>query len=163
LYAVVYDDGDGEDLNETEFREARELFNSLENNDKDGTDSDEGKEEYNSDIEISEYLCSDEEDNFLPPPKKLRNQKKSKKAEPDGRGIKPIEADPKKKRIKSKEVDGKQTTAIDVEKLLSMQSKTSVQTKTMALMTEEQKQSIIGTAGKALLAQARKGLRDETM
>jgi hypothetical protein len=55
LYAVVYEDGDGEDLNETEFREACELFISLENSDEDGPDSDDGKEEYNSDIEISEY------------------------------------------------------------------------------------------------------------
>jgi hypothetical protein len=42
-------------------------------------------------------------------------------------------------------------------------SKTSVQSKTIALMTTEQRDSIIETAEKALLAQARKGLCDENM
>jgi hypothetical protein len=50
--------------------------------------------------------------------KKRRNNKKSK------------EAEPKPRRKKSKEVDGKQTKAIDVENFLSMRTKTSVQTKT---------------------------------
>ncbi len=151
LYAIVYEDGDCEDLNEQEFREACELFIALENNDEEMPDTDDGKEEYNSDVEISEYSCSDEEDSFLPPSKKRRTKKQLK------------EAESKPRRKKSKEVDGKETKAIDVEKILSMGSKTSVQTKTMALMTEDQNNSIIGTAEKSLLAQARKGLRDETM
>jgi hypothetical protein len=53
--------------------------------------------------------------------------------------------------------------AIDVEALLSMGTKSSVTAKTLASMTKEQNDSIMGTAEKELLVQARKGLRDETM
>ncbi len=84
LYAIVYEDGVYEDLNEQEFRGACELFIALENNDEEMPDTDDGKEEYNSDVEISEYSCSDasdEEHSFLPPSKKRRTKKQLKEAE----------------------------------------------------------------------------------
>ncbi len=129
-----YENGDGEDLNESEFREACELFLSIEDNNDEMLGSDDGKEEYNSDIEISEYSVSDEEESFLPPAKKPRPKRNHNK-----------EAERTPRRKKTKEAEGhddankKQSKAIDVEALIHLGSKGSVQAKTMALMTTEQK------------------------
>jgi hypothetical protein len=73
LYSVVYEDGDGE--NQSEFREACELFLSID------------------DIEISEYSVSDEEESFLPPAKKPKPQKNHKEAERTPRRKKTKEAE----------------------------------------------------------------------
>ncbi len=92
-------------------------------------------------------------------PKKKRKKKRvnAKEVEPGDKRTHPKE---KKNNSRSGNTSAK---AIDVEALFSMGSKTSVTAKNMAAMTSQQSSEMMDTAGKALLIQARKGLRDETM
>jgi hypothetical protein len=72
LYKILYEDGDGEDLNEKEFKKACMLYDGLgRKSNSDTEDSDNDKWSYNSDIEVSEYSASDEES-------KTRAKKKKK-------------------------------------------------------------------------------------
>jgi hypothetical protein len=102
---------------------------------------------------------SDEEETVSVPQKNAKRNvwNNAKEEEPGDKRTQPKE---KEKKSRSGKTCAK---AISVEALFSMGSKTSVTAKTMAAMTSQQNSDIMDTAGKALLIQARKGLRDETM
>jgi hypothetical protein len=72
LYKILYEDGDGEDLNEKEFKKACMLYNEgVTESKEDLEDSDNDKWSYNSDIEVSEYSGTDDE-SMAPAPKKKK-------------------------------------------------------------------------------------------
>ncbi len=151
LYKILYEDGDGEDLNEKEFKEACMLYDGLRTKYNSETeDSDNDKWSYNSDIEVSEYSTSDEKSNT--PAKKTK-----KTIEPNGKDTeKKPRGKSKKKANTSNEPCTEKFKPIDVKALLTMGTKNSVMGKTLAAMTGEQTSSMISTAEAALQKQAKK-------
>ena len=152
MYKILYEDGDGEDLNEKEFKAACMLYNAGATETKsDNEDSDNDKWCYNSDIEISEYSASEEESTAPAQKKKQTNSRNGK------------DTKPKRRKGKDTKPVSEQTKPIDVKALLAMGSKKSVMGKTLAAMTDEQTSSMITTAEAALQKQAKKSLRDNAL
>ena len=162
LYHVVYEDGDEEDLNDREFREAYELFH------KSGNEAvktitepnylDDSQEIHDEPLhsggetEGSEFAPSDDEAHKI--------RRKTKRQKPKSLAK---EKEKTKRRKTSKEVETKgrkqNNPGIDVEAILLTGSKDNITNKTVALMTEAEQVSLTTTAGKTILQQAKKGLR----
>jgi hypothetical protein len=159
LYTVLYEDGDGEDLNEREFKEARVLYQ-----DKDGkatlnktalldTEEIEGETAYSGgETEGSDFAPSEDELEKKRARKKNKTLRTPEKEKEKTKGRKQLkEADEKKSRGKH--------AIIDVEALLNSGSKDNITNKTVALMTPEEAESLTTNAGKSILKEAKKGLR----
>ncbi len=70
------------------------------------------------------------------------------------------------KKTKEKKETPKRTrkpAVIDVEAILLSGAKNSVTTKTIEALTPEEKKEMMGSAGKSLLTQAKKGMRVQAM
>ena len=166
LYHVVYEDGDEEDLNDREFREAYDLFiesgkESFQNKDKDieAEHAQSGGETEGSDYDVQ----SDEE--VLKKARKKRRTTVTKTIKEKGslnggkksqKEVDPNEA-PTIKRGKKK------PTVINVEALYKSGNKYSVMHKTIEGMTDAQKEDVLGSAEKKLVTIAKKGLRVQAM
>ncbi len=174
LYHVLYEDGDAEDLNETEFREAYELFTGqlLEKrstcdtsealHDQDD-DSDKELEKSGGETEGSEYDLS-EDDEIQRKKKKRRTlctKKTKEKALRNGGPINQKEEEAQNPRKKKQQTT--KPMVINVEELFKSGNKKSVTNKTIESMTPDEKKEILGSAEKSLVKQAKKGLRVQAM
>jgi hypothetical protein len=166
LYHVVYEDGYEEDLNDQEFREAYELFNQSNNeavktlgevNYQDDSDNDIDKS--GGETEGSEYdMSEDEEGNRKRKKRRTKINKSSKeKAKNVGENNKSKEKDKPKRR------NNKKASAVDIQALIHSGSTKSVTNRTIAAMTTEEQATIIGSAEKIIMKEAKKGLRKEAM
>jgi hypothetical protein len=160
LYHIVYEDGDEEDLNDKEFKEAYDLCNEKNSIplqrlvvDNTAKDSDNEIDGSGGESEVSEYDSSDAERDRNKKKRRTGPSKKLKeKAKNGGRNK-------RKEEETTNESKSKHPMAINVEAILKSGSKTSVTNKTIAAMTSAEQQNVIGTAGKTLMKQAKKGLR----
>jgi hypothetical protein len=162
LYHVVYEDGDEEDMNDQEYREAYELnkiqtnkalkvsLTSMANEDSENDDDKSGGE-----TEGSEYNGS--EDGATSPQKKRKRTKRDQYIKEKAKKV-------EKKNTKEEDaINGKKPVIIDVDALLKTTSKTSVTAKTMDAMTANEKNAMLGSAEKKLMKEAKKGFRQEAM
>ena len=166
LYNVVYEDGDAEDMNDKELLEGHDMYNrqtdktfqisdGVENDIKTDGESDVSEGiRYSDHSEGSEYGDSnDEEQTRLKKKITLTRGKQTVKAKLKTEG-KPGKRTPQRR---------KTDPVIDVEALLLSGGKNSVTTKTIDAMTPDEKNDMIGTAGKTLLKVAKKGIRVQAM
>jgi hypothetical protein len=159
LYTVLHEDGDGEDLNEREFKEARVLYQDKDGKtaQKDTTQLDTEEVERDSGHSGGETKGSD----FAPSEDELEKKRARKKHKTLRTPEKEKEKKNGRKQIKEAETIkkvGKQQV-IDVDALLKSESKDNITNKTVALMTPKEAESLTTTAGKSILKEAKKGLR----
>ncbi len=159
LYTVLYEDGDGEDMNDREYKEARSLYEQTKGASSTivvtQTELEETEEDplhSGGETEGSEFAPSDDEEG-----KNRRKTKRQQRKSPE----KEKEKTKRRKTIKEVETKGRKqkNPGIDVEAILQSGSKDNITNKTVALMTDEEAASLTTTAGKAILQQAKKGLR----
>jgi hypothetical protein len=149
LYTVLYEDSDGEDMNDREYKEARALYEQTQgvsgNTNETEKETEETKDEQlhsGGETEGSEFAPSDDEAH------KIRRKTKRQKPKSPAK-----EKEKTKRRKTSKDVETKgrkqKNPGIDVEAILLTGSKDNITNKTVALMTEAEQASLkTTTAGK---------------
>jgi hypothetical protein len=169
LYTVLYEDGDGEDLNDREYKEARDLFDKTQGvsmntaeSERETAETEDEPFHSGGETEGSEFAPSDDEQEKNRK-KKKRNQKRSPEKEKAkrkrGNNVKEEELI----LTKSTKSTGskRKKNVIDVDAILQSGSKDNITNKTVALMDEKQAEALTETAGRSILKQAKKGLRVE--
>jgi hypothetical protein len=162
MYHVLYEDGDSEDMNDKELLEGHEMYNrqtetTFQTSTSFESDEDAGSEIEKSggDTEGSDYQDSDDEE---------QNKRKKKRKLAGGKPKVLVKS--RAKKTKEKKETPKRTRkppVIDVEAILLSGAKNSVTTKTIEAVTPEEKKEMMGSAGKSLLTQAKKGMRVQAM
>jgi hypothetical protein len=147
-------------MNDKELLEGHEMYNrqtekTLQTSDSPQNDKDAESESDKSggETEGSVYEESDEEE-------KAKSTKKRKHAH----GKAKVEVKTSRSSVKTKTPQRKsKCPVIDVEAILLSGAKNSVTTKTIEAMTPDEKKELVGTAGKSLMLQAKKGMRVQAM
>ena len=159
LYTVLYEDGDGEDMNDREYKEARELYEETKGlgsmKSVTQTEVEETEDEplhSGGETEGSDFLPSDDELKKIWAKKRrkiLRSPQKEKEKPKRGKKSKEVETRVRKRK----------NAVIDVDAILKLGSKDNITNKTVALMTPEEASVLSTTTGKSILKEAKKGLR----
>jgi hypothetical protein len=162
MYHVLYEDGDSEDMNDKELLEGHDMYNrqtettfqtstSFESDEDAASDNDKSGDE----TEGSDYQDSEVEE---------QNKRKKKRKLVGGKPK--VQLKSRSKKTKEKKETPKRTrkpAVIDVEAILLSGAKNSVTSKTIEALTPEEKKEMMGSAGKSLLTQAKKGMRVQAM